>query len=95
MLVKGITFSRAAVVIISGEGFVSEAVSSANRRFVCSLILGLAIGLSSSPAAVYAAEIAHPNLRGRLTLLTALCTGIGMLIIYSLGYIFKVSGAAD
>lgn len=53
--------------------------------------VGLAIGLSSSPASVYAAEISHPNLRGRLTLLTALCTGIGMLAVYTLGYLFKVS----
>ncbi|EAT35545.1 AAEL012288-PA [Aedes aegypti] len=56
---------------------------------VARVIIGLAIGLSSSPASVYAAEISHPNLRGRLTLLTALCTGIGMLAVYTLGYLFK------
>ncbi|XP_055546945.1 facilitated trehalose transporter Tret1-2 homolog [Wyeomyia smithii] len=56
---------------------------------VARVIIGIAIGLSSSPASVYAAEISHPNLRGRLTLLTALCTGVGMLLIYTLGYIFK------
>uniref|UniRef100_A0A182QI46 Major facilitator superfamily (MFS) profile domain-containing protein n=1 Tax=Anopheles farauti TaxID=69004 RepID=A0A182QI46_9DIPT len=50
---------------------------------------GVAIGLSSTPASVYAAEVAHPQLRGRLTLLTAGCTGIGMLLVYSLGYMFK------
>ncbi|XP_055593542.1 facilitated trehalose transporter Tret1-2 homolog [Uranotaenia lowii] len=59
------------------------------QLMVARVIIGLAIGLSSSPASVYAAEISHPNLRGRLTLLTALCTGIGMLFIYSLGYMFK------
>lgn len=53
---------------------------------------GIAIGLSSTPASVYAAEVAHPNLRGRLTLLTAFCTAIGMLSIYTLGYVFKVGG---
>ncbi|XP_058126495.1 facilitated trehalose transporter Tret1-like [Anopheles ziemanni] len=56
---------------------------------VARVIIGLAIGLSSTPASVYAAEVGHPNLRGRLTLLTAGFTGIGMLIVYSLGYMFK------
>ncbi|XP_053693390.1 facilitated trehalose transporter Tret1-2 homolog isoform X2 [Sabethes cyaneus] len=59
------------------------------QLMVARVIIGIAIGLSSSPASVYAAEISHPNLRGRLTLLTALCTGVGMLFIYTLGYIFK------
>lgn len=52
---------------------------------------GVAVGMSSSPAAVYAAEIAHPKLRGRLTLLSALCTALGMLFIYLLGYLIPVS----
>lgn len=52
---------------------------------------GIAVGMSSSPAAVYAAEISHPKLRGRLTLLSALCTAIGMLFIYLLGYLIPVS----
>uniref|UniRef100_A0A182P6F5 Major facilitator superfamily (MFS) profile domain-containing protein n=1 Tax=Anopheles epiroticus TaxID=199890 RepID=A0A182P6F5_9DIPT len=56
---------------------------------VARVIIGVAIGLSSTPASVYAAEVAHPQLRGRLTLLTAGCTGIGMLLVYSLGYMFK------
>uniref|UniRef100_A0A903XVV8 Major facilitator superfamily (MFS) profile domain-containing protein n=2 Tax=Anopheles gambiae TaxID=7165 RepID=A0A903XVV8_ANOGA len=56
---------------------------------VARVIIGIAIGLSSTPASVYAAEVAHPRLRGRLTLLTAGCTGIGMLLVYSLGYMFK------
>ncbi|XP_058818186.1 facilitated trehalose transporter Tret1-like isoform X1 [Topomyia yanbarensis] len=59
------------------------------QLMVARVIIGLAIGLSSSPASVYAAEISHPSLRGRLTLLTALCTGFGMLFIYTLGYMFK------
>ncbi|XP_053666955.1 facilitated trehalose transporter Tret1-like [Anopheles marshallii] len=56
---------------------------------VARVIIGIAIGLSSTPASVYAAEVAHPRLRGRLTLLTALFTGVGMLLVYSLGYMFK------
>lgn len=46
--------------------------------------------MSSSPATVYAAEISHPNLRGRLTLLSALCTALGMLFIYFVGYLLPV-----
>uniref|UniRef100_A0A182JLB1 Major facilitator superfamily (MFS) profile domain-containing protein n=1 Tax=Anopheles atroparvus TaxID=41427 RepID=A0A182JLB1_ANOAO len=56
---------------------------------VARVIIGIAIGLSSTPGSVYAAEVAHPSLRGRLTMLTALFTGIGMLTVYSLGYMFK------
>ncbi|XP_049535263.1 uncharacterized protein LOC125950919 [Anopheles darlingi] len=59
------------------------------QLIVARIIIGIAIGLSSTPASVYAAEVAHPNLRGRLTLLTAFCTAIGMLCIYTLGYVFK------
>ncbi|XP_058060057.1 facilitated trehalose transporter Tret1-like [Anopheles bellator] len=59
------------------------------QLIVARIIIGIAIGLSSTPASVYAAEVAHPNLRGRLTLLTAFCTAIGMLSIYTLGYLFK------
>lgn len=36
--------------------------------------------------AVYSAEIAHPKLRGRLTLLTSLAIAVGILMIYVLGY---------
>ena len=54
-------------------------------------IEGITIGLSSSPAAVYSAEIATPKLRGRLTLLTSMAIAIGILMIYVLGYIFPVS----
>ena len=57
------------------------------QLMVARVILGLAIGLSSSPPSVYAAEISHPNLRGRLTLLTAFTTALGMLAIYILGYL--------
>ena len=54
-------------------------------------ISGVAIGMSSSPAAVYAAEISHPRLRGRLTILSSLCTALGMLFIYLLGYLIPVN----
>lgn len=50
------------------------------------VIIGVAIGLSSGPSGIYSAEICHPDLRGRLTLLGPLFTGLGMLFIYLLGY---------
>lgn len=54
-------------------------------------ILGVTIGLSSSPAAVYCAEIAVPKLRGRLTVLTSLAIAVGILMIYTLGFFFPVN----
>lgn len=51
--------------------------------------------MSSSPASVYAAEISHPDLRGRLTALSALCTALGMLFVYLLGYSIPVSPFDD
>lgn len=55
------------------------------------MLPGVAVGMSSSPAAVYAGEISHPQLRGRLTLLSALCTALGMLFVYLLGYLLPVN----
>lgn len=55
------------------------------------VVIGIGIGMSGSPASVYSAEICHPDLRGRLTLLSTLCTALGMLFIYLLGYFFPVS----
>lgn len=55
------------------------------------VVIGIGIGMSGSPASVYSAEICHPDLRGRLTLLSTLCTALGMLFIYLLGYFIPVS----
>ncbi|XP_052866436.1 facilitated trehalose transporter Tret1-like [Anopheles cruzii] len=84
---------------INGISIVSWVIMSVASRtdastlfvelIVARVIIGVAIGLSSTPASVYAAEVAHPSLRGRLTLLTACFTGIGMLMVYSLGYVYK------
>ncbi|KAG5684150.1 hypothetical protein PVAND_013391 [Polypedilum vanderplanki] len=51
-------------------------------------LIGVTIGLSSSPAAVYSAEIASPKLRGRMTVLTSMAIAVGILMIYTLGFIF-------
>lgn len=55
------------------------------------VIIGVAIGMSSAPSGIYSAEICHPDLRGRLTLLGPLFTGFGILFIYLLGYFIPTS----
>lgn len=60
------------------------------QLLVARFIIGICIGLSSSPSAVYSAEIAHPSLRGRISVLTSLTIGLGVLLIYTLGYFIPV-----
>uniref|UniRef100_A0A182Q230 Major facilitator superfamily (MFS) profile domain-containing protein n=1 Tax=Anopheles farauti TaxID=69004 RepID=A0A182Q230_9DIPT len=48
---------------------------------------GIVIGLVSAPASIYSAEIATPKMRGRLTVLTSLSIAVGILLIYSMGYV--------
>lgn len=55
-----------------------------------SFILGIAAGLTSSPISVYAAEIAHQKLRGRLIVFTSIAISTGVLLIYFLGFIMQV-----
>lgn len=57
---------------------------------VARFIIGICIGLSSSPSAVYSAEIAHPTLRGRISVITSVTIGLGILLIYVLGYFIPV-----
>lgn len=64
------------------------------QLLVARFIIGICIGLSSSPSAVYSAEIAHPSLRGRISVLTSLTIGLGVLLIYTLGYFIPVSSFA-
>ncbi|XP_055547689.1 facilitated trehalose transporter Tret1-like [Wyeomyia smithii] len=54
---------------------------------IARVIIGLVIGLVSATAAIYSAEIATPRLRGRLTVLTSLAIAVGILMIYSFGYV--------
>lgn len=58
--------------------------------FISRCLIGITTGLSSSPAAIYSAEIAHPKIRGRLTLLTSLAIAIGILLVYTFGFLFPV-----
>lgn len=65
------------------------------QLLVARVLIGLCIGLSSSPTAVYSSEIAHPTLRGRISVLTSLTIGIGILLIYVLGYLIQVSSCSS
>jgi len=53
------------------------------------IIIGITTGLSSSPCGVFAAEVCHPNLRGRLTLGTSIGTALGIFLIYTMGYFIR------
>lgn len=57
---------------------------------IARVLIGICIGLSSSPTAVYSSEIAHPTLRGRISVLSSLTIGTGVLLIYVLGYFIQV-----
>lgn len=55
-------------------------------------LIGIVIGMVTAPAVMYSSEIAHPKLRGRLTVLsTPFFVAFGTLIAYLLGYIIPVS----
>lgn len=60
------------------------------RRIMRIIPTGIAAGLSSSPVTVYAAEIAHPRIRGRLTVLSSVFISFGVLVIYFLGFLIQV-----
>ncbi|KAG5672088.1 hypothetical protein PVAND_002243 [Polypedilum vanderplanki] len=51
-------------------------------------LMGLVIGMSTTPGVMYTGEICDPKLRGRLTMLSSpFFTAFGMLLIYLLGYL--------
>lgn len=55
------------------------------------ILIGLNLGLSSSPATIYSIEIANSNIRGLLSVFTSFGIAMGILIVYMLGYFFRVS----
>lgn len=57
---------------------------------IARVLMGILTGISTSPAGIYGAEVAHKNLRGRLLVLSTLFTSVGMLISYFLGFLFPV-----
>lgn len=61
------------------------------QLMVARCMIGIVIGLSSAPSAVYSVEIAHPTLRGRFSVITSVTIALGVLVIYVLGYFIPVS----
>lgn len=59
---------------------------------IARVIIGLNIGMSTTPAVMYTAEICSPEIRGRLSMLSSpFFTAFGMLVIYFLGAVVAVS----
>lgn len=55
-------------------------------------LIGVTIGMMTTPAVMYTSEICHPKLRGRLTVLsTPLFVSLGTVVAYLLGYLIPVS----
>lgn len=52
-------------------------------------LIGVAMGMASSPSGVYAAEISLPKTRSRLILGSSLAIASGVLMIYVLGYFIR------
>lgn len=55
-------------------------------------MIGVCIGMITTPAVMYSSEICHPKLRGRLTILsTPFFMAFGVVVAYFLGYLIPVS----
>lgn len=55
-------------------------------------LIGVTIGMITTPAVMYSSEVCHQTLRGRLTVLsTPFFMAFGTLIAYLLGYLIPVS----
>lgn len=54
------------------------------------VLIGISSGLSSSPCAIYTAEISHSSLRGKMSILSSQGIAFGILFIYVVGYIIPV-----
>lgn len=72
--------------ILLGVAHRSDKDAMLTELLIARVIIGIGIGMSSSPASVYSAEIAHPSLRGSLIMLSPLVISMGMLVIYTLGF---------
>lgn len=57
---------------------------------VARALSGIPIGLGVSQTAVYGSEIAQKQLRGRIVALSAMNVGIGMCLLFILGYLTDV-----
>jgi MFS family permease len=78
--------------IIIGFSSSSDAQTLFVQLMVARVIMGVVIGMSTTPAVMYVSEVCHPTLRGRMTLLSSpFFTAFGLLTIYFLGYLVPVS----
>lgn len=60
------------------------------EMMIARIIIGISTGCISSPSCVYCSEIAHKSIRGRLVIFPAFCIGLGIVLIYLLGYFLPV-----
>lgn len=83
--------------IFSFASWITIATASINDResmfaqlLAGRILLGISSGLSSSPCAIYTAEIAHSSLRGRISILSSLGISVGILFVYITGFFIPV-----
>ena len=91
-------FGRKAVVLLSGLLFIFSAIGLALADSIGELIfwrivVGLAIGISSSTTPLYIAELVPRSMRGKLVTINQLAITIGILMAYLMGLVFVRSGS--
>jgi sugar porter (SP) family MFS transporter len=79
-------------VVFSAAALLSAASADTAMLIGARILLGLAIGASSLVVPTYIAEIAPPDLRGRLVSMNQLMITIGIFVSYLVGYAFAASG---
>jgi sugar porter (SP) family MFS transporter len=79
-------------VVFSAAALLSAASTDTAMLIGARILLGLAIGTSSLVVPTYIAEIAPPDLRGRLVSMNQLMITIGIFVSYLVGYAFAASG---
>ncbi|KAJ8954216.1 hypothetical protein NQ318_005811 [Aromia moschata] len=78
-------------------GWLLLAVAYHAKESQCALLLlgrvitGFSMGLSSAPATIYMAEISSSKLRGVFTTWGSISFSLGVLVVYTLGFILKDS----
>lgn len=86
-------FGRKKVILISSLIFIGSAAglalsTGANTLIIYRFIVGLAIGVSSSVAPMYIAELSPRSMRGGLVTLNQLSITIGILLAFITGVLF-------
>jgi MFS family permease len=93
---------RSTLVVVSAIAFISWIIIGFSSQVDSQLffiqlmigrsLIGLCIGMITTPAVMYSSEICHPNLRSRLTILsTPFFMAFGVVVAYFLGYLIPVS----